>query len=150
MKGSVNIVFILFILLAGCAQPEDSCQKINKTSDCLKYNNCNILENWKLRKIDLNYTSTKGTFLKEELYKDLLLIYNDGSMQFRENNVLSPLDKWEFTSCKELKLFSSKSDTNIVMTINQMEANAMVWQYNSTVVDTATWKVVNTIYFERM
>ena len=98
----------------------------------------------------MEYTAAPDSFLKQYLFEDNILMYQNGTMEFRENNVLSPLNKWEFTSCKELKLSSSTSDTSIVMTINKMEANAMIWQYNSVVVDSATWKVVNTIYFDRL
>jgi hypothetical protein len=149
MRSLTLIVFSLFLLFSACAEP-DSCEHINKTSDCLKYNNCNILENWKLRKIVRDYSSAQDTFTKQQLYQDLLLVYNDGTMELRINNVLSPLNKWEFKSCKELKLFSSISDSSFVMTIDKMDADAMVWKYSSIVVDSVTWKVVNSLNFDRM
>lgn len=149
MRFSIAIVCSFFIFFSACSEV-DTCEKINKASDCLKYNNCNVLENWKLNKIVLDYSSSQDTFVKQELYKDLLLVYNDGTMEFRVNNVLSPLNKWEFTACKELKLFSSQSDTTLLMTIDRMDTNGMIWQYNSIVTDTATWKVLNSLHFSRM
>ncbi len=149
MRLSIAIVFSFFLLFSACAEP-DSCERINKTSACLKYNNCNILENWKLFKIVKYYKSSQDTVLKQKLYQDILLIYNDGTMEFRTDNVLSPLNKWEFKSCGELKLFSSKSDSSIVMSLTQMDAKTMVWQYNSTETDSVTWNVVNALNFIRL
>ncbi|MCX6180382.1 MAG: hypothetical protein NT150_00450 [Bacteroidetes bacterium] len=147
MKSLVIVFFSFCLVLASCAAPEDSCQKINKTSECLKYNNCNILENWKLNKIVKEFTTQQKTYTKQQLYKDLLLVYNDGTMEFRIDNVLSPLNKWEFASCQELKLFSSKSDTTLSIKISKMEANQMIWQYNTAAPDTVT---VNSVYFSRL
>ncbi|MFM7022260.1 MAG: hypothetical protein ACKOXB_04725 [Flavobacteriales bacterium] len=143
-------ILLLMLFIASCAEPED-CERINKTSDCLPYNNCNILENWKLNKVEKQYTSAQDTFTKPYLKQDLLLVYADGSLQLRLDNILSPLDRWSFASCQELKLSSSASDTTLTLRINKMEAEAMQWEYTSTETDSiATWKVVNTFYYSRL
>jgi hypothetical protein len=142
-------LFFTILLLStafffGCAET-DACEKINKDSDCVKYNNCNVLENWRLQRIKFEH-ACDPTFVTYTLYQDNMVVFKDGSLQLYTDNKLSPLDKWEFSDCKKLKLSSSHSDTSFTFNIEKMEATKMEWTYEYT----DSCKVKATIVFDRM
>lgn len=141
------IFFILFlspVFYFGCAET-DACEKINKDSDCVRYNNCNVLENWRLQRIQYEHACSPS-FTTNTLFQDNLVVFKDGTLKLTLDEKPSVLDKWEFTECKKIKLSSSHSDSTIVFDIGEMERNEMVWTYTYT--DSCNVKA--SIYFDRM
>ena len=138
------ILLLNVIFFVGCAEP-DACEKINKDSDCVNYINCNVLENWRLQRIQYEH-ACDPTFVTNTLFQDNMVVFKDGTLQLRMDEQVSVLDKWEFTDCKKLKLSGSHSDSTIVFDVEQMESNQMVWSYQYT----DSCKVKATIFFDRM
>jgi|GEM_PF-2635203 len=150
MKNCVILVLSIILFFAAACTQEHGCEQINKSTSCVAYNNCNVLESWRLLRIEKTYTVGDTSMVKKVLYRDNLLMYADGSMELRFANQLSPLNKWEFTSCTSLKLFSSNSDSVLVTNVVKMEAREMQWQFSATESDSAVHAVLQTLYFQRM
>jgi hypothetical protein len=144
-KLLITILLLSSAFFFGCAET-DACEKINKESDCVKYNNCNILENWRLQRIKFEHKCSGSDFTTYTLFQDNLVVFKDGSLQLRLSDKLSLLDKWEFSDCKKLKLSSSKIDSTFTFDIETMESNKMEWSYEYT----DSCQVKATMYFDRM
>lgn len=139
-----SILVSASLFFIGCAET-DPCEKINKSSDCLEYNNCNVLESWRLQRIQYDHACS-SKFTTNTLFQDNLVVFKDGSLELRMDNKLSPLDRWEFEECGKLKLYSSKSDSTFTFTIDEMDDNKMIWSYEYT----DSCKVKASIHFDRM
>jgi len=141
---SISLLLSIPLFFFGCAET-DPCEKINKSSECIEYNNCNVLENWRLQRIQYDH-ACEPKYTTNTLFQDNLVVFKDGSLELRMDNKLSPLNRWEFTECGKLKLSSSKSDSTFTFTIDKMDVNNMIWSYEYT----DTCKVKASIYFDRM
>ncbi len=132
-------------MLSACGEV-DPCEKINKNSACVEYNNCTILENWNVQYIELTHNCPGKPFTQTILLQDYMVVNKNGTLSLRIQESDSPLNKWKFGDCQNLILSSSSSDTTLSLTIDKMEDNKMVWSYRYT--DTCDVKA--TIYFDRM